>query len=105
MKQIDEIGICPNCECSLIVYKTNNYKRFVKCDVCETSYPLPKRGKIINSALTCPKTSFPLLIIEKPHQKPYFWSDQPCFSCIAYDKCELVQELTNEFKNMKVYGY
>ena len=105
MKQLEEIGNCPNCECSLIIYKTNNYKRFVKCDVCELSYPLPKRGKISNSALKCPKNGFPVLIIEKTHQKAYFWSDQPCFSCIAFDKCTTIQELTAEFREMQVYGY
>lgn len=105
MKPVEEIGNCPNCECSLIMYKTKNYKRFIKCDVCELSYPLPKRGKISSSALTCPKTSFPILIIEKPNQKAYFWSDQPCFSCIAFDKCTVIQELTTEFREMQVYGY
>lgn len=105
MKKLEEIGICPKCNCSLIMYKTSNYKRFVKCDICNTSYPLPKRGKISISALECPKNQFPLLIVERPHQPAYFWADQPCFSCIEFDRCPVIKELKSEFTELKVYGY
>ena len=105
MKKLEEIGSCPSCECSLIVFKTNNYKRFVKCEACGLSYALPKRGKISNSALECPKSKFPLLIVERPDQKAYFWSDQPCFTCIDFDRCPIVKELTSEFEELEVYGY
>ena len=105
MKKLKELGACPGCECDLIVFKTNNYKRFVKCEACGLSYALPKRGKISNSALECPKSKFPLLIIEKQDQKVYFWSDQPCFTCIDYDRCSVVKELILEFKELEVYGY
>ncbi|NVM43853.1 MAG: hypothetical protein HWN79_02960 [Candidatus Lokiarchaeota archaeon] len=105
MKKIEEIGTCPECMCSLNIYKTSNYKRFVKCDICETSYPLPKQGKVSNSALECPKNGFPLLIVERPNQSAYFWSDQPCFTCIDYDRCPIVKDLIAEFKELQVYGY
>jgi len=105
MKKIEEIGICPNCECSLSIFKTNNYKRFVKCEICDLSYPLPKRGKISSSALICPKSNFPLLIVERPNQKAYFWTEQPCFTCIESDRCNQLKELIMEFKELKVYGY
>ena len=105
LKQIQEIGTCPSCQCSLMIYKTNNYKRFVKCDACGASYPLPKKGKISNSALECPKGKFPLLIVERSNQPAYFWSDQPCFNCIDYDKCSEVKVLVSEFKELQVYGY
>ena len=105
MKAIDEIGTCPFCDFSLIMYKTNSYKRFVKCDFCGVSYPLPKRGKISNSALTCPKSDFPVLIVSLPNQKSYFYADQPCFNCIQFDKCEVVNMLVAEFKELKVNGY
>ena len=105
MKQLEEIGTCPACEFSLIMYKTSNYKRFVKCDSCGMSYPVPKRGKISNSALTCPKGGFPVLIISRPNQKSYFWADQPCFNCIQYDKCEAIKMLISEFEELGVNGY
>jgi ribosomal protein S27E len=105
MRKIKEIGMCPNCECSLTIFKTNSYKRFVKCEACGMSYALPKRGKISNSAIRCPRSNFPILIVERPQQKAYFWADQPCFSCIQFDKCETVKELENEFKELEVYGY
>ncbi len=88
-----------------MMYKTNNYKRFVKCDACGVSYPIPKKGKISNSALECPKGSFPLLIVERANQPAYFWSDQPCFTCIDFDKCSKVKILVSEFKELQVYGY
>ncbi|NHJ19629.1 MAG: hypothetical protein EAX91_01710 [Candidatus Lokiarchaeota archaeon] len=105
MKKVEEIGTCPDCSCSLTIYKTSNYKRFVKCDICNVSYPLPKSGKISNSALECPKNKLPLLIVEKPNQIAYFWVDQPCFSCIDYDRCPIVKDLISEFKELQVYGY
>ena len=30
MRKIDEIGICPNCECTISIYKTQNYKSTLK---------------------------------------------------------------------------
>jgi len=105
MRKLDEIGICPNCDCTISTFKTNNYKRFAKCEICGLSYALPKRGSISNSALLCPRNGFPLLIVEKQDHKAYFWTDQPCFSCIKYDKCETVKELITEFEELEVYGY
>ena len=105
MRKLKEIGTCPTCECSLTIYKTSNYKRFVKCDACGTSYSLPKRGSISNSAMICPRSGFPIIIVEKPQQKAYFWTDQPCFSCIKTGKCIPVAELEAEFKELEVYGY
>ncbi|MFX0019414.1 MAG: hypothetical protein ACFFDL_05505 [Promethearchaeota archaeon] len=105
MKKLEEIGICPKCKCSLTMYKTSNYKRFVKCEICKISYPLPKKGKISNSALNCPRNNFPILIIERPHQSAYFWTDKPCFSCIDYDRCVIIHGLKSEFKELEVYGY
>ncbi|MFX1499198.1 MAG: hypothetical protein ACFFBH_16905 [Promethearchaeota archaeon] len=105
MRKLDEIGICPQCQCSLSIYKTSNYKRFVRCEVCETSYALPKKGNISNSALDCPRTKFPILIVEQHHLPAYFWTDKPCFSCIDFDRCAVIKELKLEFKELKVYGY
>lgn len=105
MRKIEEIGICPNCNCSISIFKTNNYKRFAKCEICGLSYPLPKRGNISNSALICPMRELPLLIIERKDQKAYFWADGPCFSCVEFDKCKETKELIKEFIDLKVYGY
>ena len=105
MRKIEEIGICPNCSCSISIYKTSNYKRFAKCEICGLSYPLPKRGTINNSALVCPQRDFPILIIERKDQKAYFWADAPCFSCVESDRCKPIKELISEFTELKVYGY
>ncbi|MEJ2249640.1 MAG: hypothetical protein P8Y97_08275 [Candidatus Lokiarchaeota archaeon] len=105
MRELEEIGVCPNCDCSLVIYKTRNYKRFVKCEICGLSYPLPKRGSIENSALICPKKQVPILIIEKKDSKAYFWGDKPCFDCIHQDNCEELKKLKLEFKELGVYGY
>ena len=105
MRQLDEIGDCPKCQCSLMIYKTNNYKRFVKCDNCGIPYALPKRGSLSNSALICPRSEFPVLIVDRPNQKAYFWTDQPCFTCIQYDKCPVTKELIVEFELLEVHGY
>jgi len=105
MKKIEEIGECPNCDCSLYIYKTSNYKRFAKCEICGYSYPLPKSGVISNSAMLCPQKRVPILIVEKKDRKAYFWTDSPCFTCIKADNCELINELIAEFEELKVYGY
>ena len=114
MRQLDEIGICPQCDSEIYIYKTNNFKRFAKCEggvdgesgiMVEHSYPLPKAGKIETSALICPENGYPVLIIQKANQKAYFWSDKPCFACKKFDICDLVNDLVTEFTEMKVYGY
>jgi hypothetical protein len=105
MRKIDEIGICPNCECSIYIFKTKNYKRFAKCETCGLSYALPKRGSISTSALICPRNKVPLLIIDKKNQPAYFWADQPCFTCVEFDKCRKIKQLVSEFKELRVYGY
>ena len=69
------------------------------------SYALPKRGKLSNSALICPRSEFPVFIVDRPNQKAYFWTDQPCFTCIQYDKCSVTKELILEFKGLEVHGY
>jgi ssDNA-binding Zn-finger/Zn-ribbon topoisomerase 1 len=105
VREIEELGSCPKCDCSIIMYKTRSYKRFAKCDVCEISYPLPKRGSISNSALVCPKTKFPILIVEKRNSKAYFWSDRPCFTCTEMRNCGPVKTLEEEFAALEVHGY
>jgi len=55
--------------------------------------------------LICPIRELPILIIEKQNQKAYFWADGPCFSCVEFDKCERINELSKEFTDLKVYGY
>ena len=99
MRQIKELGDCPKCGCTLWIYKTKQYKRFVKCEICGLSYPLPKAGKISNSALECERYKVPLLIVEKNKNKPYYWSQTPCFDCVKHDKCENVKMLDEEFKD------
>ena len=100
-----EVGICPKCGCSIMAYKTNNYKRFAKCPMCEVSYPLPKRGSLDYSALECPESGFPILIVQKRDQKAYFWADRPCFTCTKFDKCQPIKELIQEFEELEVHGY
>ncbi len=51
------------------------------------------------------KKQIPDFEIDKKDHKAYFWTDQPCFSCIKYDKCETVKELIAEFEELQVYGY
>jgi len=107
MKLLEEIGECPKCGCSLCIYKTNNYKRFIKCEICDLAYPLPKAGKLSNSALYCPESRHPILIILKngAGQKAYFWADKPCFTCNKFDSCQEIKMLIEEFTALKVNGY
>ena len=105
MRKREEIGTCPECECSISIFKTKNYKRFAKCEVCGASYPLPKKGTISNSAMSCPLSNYPILIVDANNRKAYFWADRPCFTCVAFDRCEPIKELTKEFEDLEVYGY
>lgn len=105
MRELMEVGTCPKCGLSIMAYKTNSYKRFAKCEECGTSYPLPKRGSLEYSALVCPETQYPILIVNRKNQEAYFWADRPCFTCTKYDKCQPIKELIAEFKELEVYGY
>ena len=51
------------------------------------------------------REEFPILIVDRKEQKAYFWADQPCFNCIAFDKCQPIKDLIAEFKELEVYGY
>ncbi len=105
MKRLTEIGFCPKCDFPISIFKTSNYKRFAMCDGCGISYPLPKAGSINNSAMNCPSSKYPILIVEKKEQKAYFWADKPCFTCSKSDKCQPIKDLILEFTELKVYGY
>jgi hypothetical protein len=105
MRKIEEIGTCPGCDCSLFMFKTKNRKRFVKCEICGLSYPLPQYGQITTSGLVCSKKKYPILIVQKKDQKAYFWADGPCFSCVEEDRCQEIKDLVEEFKELEIYGY
>ncbi|MBD3212367.1 MAG: hypothetical protein GF311_07150 [Candidatus Lokiarchaeota archaeon] len=105
MREIEEIGDCPKCKCSIMMYKTSSYKRFAKCEICGDSYPLPKRGRIEETGEKCPEHRYPILIIQKGSNKAYFWTDRPCFTCKHADTCIEIIKLQTEFKDLKVYGY
>jgi len=105
MKKISELGICPHCGSDINAYKTKSHKRFAKCGGCNISYPLPTRGTMINSALECPIKKFPIIIIDVKDRQAYFWAEGPCFNCKVFEHCERIQELKNEFTELKVYGY
>ncbi len=83
------------------VFKTNNYKRFARCEdleECDFSYGLPKRGKIYRTGVYCPGRcssnnkekenspgyGIPILVIEKTDSRPYFWTDIPFLSFEAH---------------------
>ena len=64
------VGACPVCaaagrEGQLVAHKSERtLKRFVRCtnyDLCQTSYPLPQRGKLSATGLTCPDCGAPLV--------------------------------------------
>ncbi len=113
MRMLKEIGECPECGCSLMIYKTKNtYRRFGKCEnvECDISYGLPKAGSIETSGLKCPKTKFPVLIIRavgRNKHRPYSWGKTPCFDCTQFDKCNVVKDLVQEFKEeeKEVYNH
>ncbi|MGQ4873688.1 MAG: hypothetical protein ACP6IY_06380 [Promethearchaeia archaeon] len=108
MRLIRELGECPNCGCSIQLYKTNSHKRFAKCEYCGLSYGLPKRGRLYNSGLTCPLSLLPILIIEPigANKNPsYFFTDQPCFNCVKSSKCRLIKELKEEFSEYEEFGF
>ncbi len=67
------VGICQTCakegkSAKLIAHKSETTgRRFVRCenfDVCETSYPLPQRGKLSATGETCPDCGAPIVEIE-----------------------------------------
>ena len=110
MRELKEIGECPKCGCSIIMFKTNQYKRFAKCEECGYSYPLPKRGTISNTGELCELSKVPLMVIENAKNSrnkngSYFWAHQPCFNCMNLDKCEIIKELEEEFKEFEEFGF
>jgi len=88
------LGICPECQGSLTLQRGKKGTRFLKCSntLCETSFPLPKKGEItaLSSDLCRICNGIPLIITSKFHNwimcpicwtreaskdKPWFCSD------------------------------
>ena len=112
------VGICPCCYSDLYVLRSSNRKRYVKCgneccsgkigveeeveptaDHFSFSYPLPKSGKLETTGCDCEKHELPILAIHKgkPKNTTYFWVQGPCFVCVDRPKCEIIDELEDEF--------
>ena len=106
------IGECPECGDELYIFKTRSHKRLVKCinEDCEhpTIYPVPQRGKVECTGYLCPVHNLPILAIvpnlklhtgryQQQRKKTYFWTKNPCFTCRKYSKCDLIQELQDDY--------
>ena len=107
------------------MYKTKQYKRYAKCDNPDCpgvngnngglSFPLPKRGRIIPTALLCPITLSPILTVAKSTHskrmhKAYWWTAKgPCFTCKYFQSkalpCKPIKELKVEFATDELYGW
>ena len=109
---VSVIGTCPHCGDDLAVFKTNQYKRFVKClnDECvDSAYPLPRKGSFEVSGEICPKTHLPVLafVPQTPRagtkgtyrKKTYFWAKGPCFACFDRSHCAVWQELNEDYND------
>jgi DNA topoisomerase-1 len=66
------VGTCPTCAAAgkhgdLVAHKSEfTGKRFIRCtnyEECETSYPLPQRGKLEATGETCPSCGAPVVDI------------------------------------------
>jgi DNA topoisomerase-1 len=85
------LGICPECQGNLILQQGKGGSRFLKCSnpLCETSFPLPKKGDVtlISNEICRICNTTPLLITSKPHNWimcPICWTreakeDKPWF--------------------------
>lgn len=105
-------GICPKCNFGELeqLKSKNSYGRYIKCDneECGKSYPIPKAGIIEYTALKCPVSKYPILMVTKNgSKKPYFWVDKPHFTCKEFVKgnCQPIKDLEKEFIELGVNGY
>jgi DNA topoisomerase I len=66
------VGTCPACaeagrEGQLVAHKSEKSgKRFIRCtnyELCNTSYPLPARGKLDATGETCPDCGAPMVVV------------------------------------------
>ncbi|MHA1821292.1 MAG: hypothetical protein ACTSU2_13065 [Promethearchaeota archaeon] len=100
MYALKSVGECPRCGDDLILYRTQNRKRLVKCDnpECGLIYGIPKAGKIEATFEKCPETHLPILFIQKKNSDHfYFWTDGPCFNCRKGNSCKPLMELREEY--------
>jgi ssDNA-binding Zn-finger/Zn-ribbon topoisomerase 1 len=104
MKEIGTAGTCPKCNEELIMFRSNQGGRFIKCsnEDCKESYPIPRAGTIEYMGITCPsiqsqQSQYPILMVKKKNAKPYFWVKSPCFGCSKGSSCTSLLELREEF--------
>ncbi|MFW9853879.1 MAG: DNA topoisomerase [Candidatus Thorarchaeota archaeon] len=93
------LGICPECQGSLVLHQGKAGSRFLRCSnpLCETSLPLPKKGNLetITDELCRICNGIPLLVSTRYHKWilcPYCWStkgteDKPWF-CSECDRTD-----------------
>ena len=100
MKKIREVGDCPKCGDSLILYSGNTGSRFVLCNnkECNLSYPIPHSGIVEATGAVCPQLNLPVLFVNRPsHKSKYCWVREPCFACRKASSCREYQELVDEY--------
>ena len=98
----EKLGICPDCEGDLVLFQGKADSRFLKCSnpLCESSFPLPKKGTLIQIkdefCRIC--NTIPLMVSTKYHSWnmcPVCWtrkasSEQPWFCSECYrEDCPL----------------
>jgi len=92
LNQLQKIGICPYCDCSLILYESKDNSRYIKCEICGHAYNIPTRGEIIPLSFKCPLYGYPLIII-RTNESTQYYSDRICSKCPEYKTCEVIHNL------------
>lgn len=95
VKQLQKIGICPNCDCSLFIYEDENNERYIKCEICGHAYNIPQKGEIYATKFYCPIYSYPIVAIKSNEKTQFFYSNKRCLECEEYDECIAMDQLGN----------
>jgi len=68
------VGKCPRCNNDLYQVRSKRGKRYVRCSKypgCSKSYPLPQRGKIDFTGLSCEVCRSPMIVIYRKGARPF----------------------------------
>ena len=86
------VGECPTCKANgkhgdLVAHKSERTgKRFIRCtnyEECETSYPLPARGKLEKTDEVCPDCGAPMVVVTTQRGP---WKLCPNYDCPGKEK-------------------
>lgn len=96
INEATNVGKCPNCSDGDLNIRRGKFGNFIGCNKypdCKTIFNIPNNAKVKPAKKECDKCKYPIIIIQRPRQKPIEFCINP--------ECETRKPTTEEKKEIK----